>query len=154
MQIIRPIPLNDGKIAIIDEADYELVRQYKWHCYDRYVICSPHGKERTTISMHRLIMKPPAGFVVDHINQNKLDNRRSNLRICTQSQNKANCFKSANNKSGIKGVSWNKSTRKWQTSIRNNRKHIFIGQFKDIHEASQAYAKKAREIFGEFACLE
>jgi hypothetical protein len=150
MQIIRPISLNSGEIAIIDEEDYEKVKQYKWSFNGRYAIGYGKGIKNTT-TMQRIVMNPPDGCVVDHINRDKLDNRRSNLRICTQSQNMANYPMHGLNTSGRKGVYWNKKREKWRAQIRFNQKLIVIGYFHDLNEASEAYIAQAKKLFGEFA---
>lgn len=90
---------------------------------------------------------------VDHINHNKLDNRRCNLRICTETQNNMNkCFDSRNT-SGYKGVSWHKSARKWFAYIRFNKQRLNIGFFDDPVEAAHAYDDAARIYHGEYAHL-
>ena len=93
----------------------------------------------------------PEGMEVDHINGNSLDNRKSNLRICTHKENVRNQKLSAANTSGYRGVSWNKASKKWEAYIKVNQKRIYLGKFVDILDAARAYAKKAKECFGEFA---
>lgn len=97
--------------------------------------------------IHRMIMSEPPGMVIDHIDGNKLDNRKENLRICTQQQNGWNRGKPSNNTSGFKGVCWHKQTQKWQAII--NHKHI--GYFKTAEKAYEAYVKAAQELHGDFA---
>ena len=103
---MREVQLTQGKIALIDDEDYELISKYKWHYskssinYGR-AMAQPtkHGK---AIRMHRLIMQALDHLEVDHINNNPLDNRRSNLRLVTHAQNQKNMQKSIRNKSGYK----------------------------------------------------
>ena len=90
---------------------------------------------------------------VDHINQNKLDNRKSNLRLCSHSQNGINKYKQSNNSSGFKGVCFNKRRQKFMAFINKDKKRTYIGYFETAEEAGKAYDKKAKELFGEFACL-
>lgn len=94
-------------------------------------------------------MNPPEGLVVDHINGNKLDNRRSNLRICTQSQN----LNGRNTNKGYIGVSWDKFRGKWKANIGKDYQKIFLGRFDTAEEAARVYDEKAVELFGEFARL-
>ena len=104
------------------------------------------------IFMHRLIMNAPPGKVVDHFNANRQDNRRANLRLCSQAQNIRGRRKFRGT-SQFKGVSWNKRIRKWVASIFCDGKYIWLGHFGDEVEAARAYDKAARELFGEYARL-
>jgi hypothetical protein len=88
----------------------------------------------------------------DHINHNKLDNRRNNLRICTPSQNQANKVIGLGNHSGAKGVCYSNARNKWRSQIGFHGKKITIGYFNNVNDAITAYAKKAIELYGEFAC--
>ena len=98
--------------------------------------------------MHRWITGPPRGIEIDHINQNKLDNRRENLRLSTRSKNMHNAKMSTLNTSGHKGVHWSKSNKKWQVRIRVEGKRINLGYFDKIEEAAIAYIK-AEEVYYE-----
>jgi hypothetical protein len=102
--------------------------------------------------MHRLIMNPPAGKVVDHINRIRCDNRRDNLRVCDQAENLRN-RRSFRGTSRFKGVHWNERAHKWVATICLNRKLIHLGYFDDELAAARAYDEKARELFGPFAYL-
>lgn len=103
--------------------------------------------------MHRYLMGDPTGLEVDHINLDTLDNRRSNLRVATRSQNAANRRRQSNNSSGYKGVSWNKERKKWHAYICVGRKHITLGRFNSIVQAARAYNDAALTFFGEYAKL-
>lgn len=102
--------------------------------------------------MHRLIMNPLNNLFIDHKDGNGLNNQKENLRICTQAQNIGNSIISKNNKSGIKGVCWDKARNKWRASITINNKHVHLGRFLNINNAKDAYIKAAKEYFGEFYC--
>jgi len=152
---IRLIPLTQGKFAIVHAEDYEWLSQYKWcalktHDNKFYAV---RRKNNKTIIMHRQIMNAPAGLVVDHIDGNGLNNRRTNLRICTQAQNIHNSRPRRNRSSKYKGVFWNKTNKKWIVTIHKGDKRIYLGGFDDEIEAALAYDRKATELFGEFAYL-
>lgn len=105
------------------------------------------------ISMQNFILPAPKGYLVDHRDRNGLNNQKSNLRICTRSQNQQNRAVSKKSKSGYKGVYWNKRKRKFVTTIMFEKKSIFLGYFVDINDAIKTYNAKAKELFGEFAWL-
>ena len=112
----------------------------------------PTGK-RVAIYMHMEILGDCDGREIDHINGDKLDNRRSNLRFCTRSQNSMNHVLQSNNTSGYKGVWLRATTHHWQAEIMINQKHIRLGAFLSAEDAARAYDRAARKYFGEFAKL-
>ena len=118
--------------AIIDVDDVDKVKDIKW-CYDRYV-------RNTTmkILLHRLITNCSDDYVVDHINGNVLDNRKSNLRFCSISQNAMNQKLSSRNKSGHKGIFWDKNRNKWRVTISINKRPVMVGRYDTIEEALMA----------------
>ncbi|HNY80047.1 MAG: HNH endonuclease [Sedimentisphaerales bacterium] len=151
---IRYISLTRGKHAIVDAADYPALAKYKWYAQraDRtrtFYACRSHRGR--PISMHREIMKPPKGMVVDHINGNGLDNRRCNLRICTQLQNSQNSRRRKPGKSQFRGVF--PRGEKWQAAIQHDGKPMYLGLFDEEVEAAKARDRKAYELAGEFAVL-
>ncbi len=150
---IRFIPLTQGKFAIVDAGDYEWLSGRRWHIVasgNTYAGRKEHGK---TIYMHREIMKPPKGMLVDHIDGNGLNNRRANLRVCTNQQNMRNIRKKPGASSIYKGVYHDKRRDTWSAKICCGRKSTHIAVFATEIEAARAYDRKARELFGEFARL-
>ncbi len=142
----KHIPLSRGQYAIIDEEDYDLVSQYSWHA-----VKSGHVVRSTNegaIFLHNFIMGTNPREI-DHRNLNPLDNRKMNLRRCTDSQNHANQGIRKNNTSGCKGVS--RAGEKWRAYIVKNYKQISLGYFPTKEEASKAYENAAIQIYGEFA---
>jgi len=103
--------------------------------------------------MHRVIMRAPKGVMCDHRNYNGLDNRKSNLRLCTSAQNQYNKRPKKGCASRYKGVVLRKDCKRWRARIGFKRKRIHIGDFDDQMDAAMAYDDKAVELFGEFAYL-
>lgn len=147
---VRHIPLGDGHYALVDAADYEWLSRYNWRMQNGYA--ARRDKTRTTY-MHREIMRPPQGMMVDHINHHKGDNRRANLRICTRQQNTQNNGKHVNSSSQFKGVGYSRDKCKWFAKIWFEGRRIWLGYFLDEADAAHAYDAKAVELFGEFAHL-
>lgn len=159
---VPEILLTQGKVAIVDDEDYEFLVQWKWH----YTHCG-YGtrntgsgpKKRTRIYMHRAVLERmlggpiPAGMQVDHITGNKLDNRRENLRLVTYRENIMNRAGHSGSLSGYKGVGWHAETKKWQASIMLEGKQRYLGIFALAEDAARAYDAKAKELFGKFARL-
>ena len=145
------IPLTQGKVALVDDADYEELAKYKWHFAAKGYAC--RRKDGVIVYMHREITKAEKGFYVDHINHDTLDNRKSNLRCCSQSLNMANASLRADSKSGYKGVSWHTQKNKWTARIHVNGKGLHLGLFDSAHDAARMYNFWALDIFGEHALL-
>jgi hypothetical protein len=100
--------------------------------------------------LHRIIMDCPNDMVIDHIDHNKLNNMKSNLRICTKHQNNMNQSKPKNNKSGVLGVCWCKGKEKWEAHIALNNKRIHLGYFDNLEDASRARKDAEIKYFGEY----
>ena len=134
--------------ALIDIEDIEHCKQKKWHFDARgYVFTKP---SKHALGMHRFIMNPKNDEYIDHINGIKYDNRRSNLRVCTNSQNLMNRGLQGNNKSGVTGVYWRPEKNKWQAQIKVNGVNKYLGIFKTIEEAKKVRTEAEKELFGEF----
>ena len=152
----KEIQLTQGKVAIVDDEDFERINQWKWYYGGGY---AGRNKKRTKgiprgLSLHCFIMgKPSDGLEVDHIDGNKLNNQKSNLRIATRSQNAMNVGITKRNKSGYKGVSWHKCSNKWEVRIRINGKKLHLGLFINKEDAAKAYNDAAKLHHGEFANL-
>ena len=149
---MKLIELTQGKFAKVDNEDYEFLNQWEW-CYALgYAVRGQWRKTNyTNIMMHRLIMQTPKGLFTDHINGDKLDNRKINLRTCSANGNQQNKKIYKNNKSGFKGVSKKKGKNGFVSQICVNNKILHIGYFRDKKEAALAYNEKALELHGEFA---
>ena len=146
---------SSGKTFIFDKFNYDKVSQHIWHISKfGYVISQitlNNGKQER-FSMHRLLTECPSDKIVDHINRNKADNRISNLRICSRRENAFNVSTQKRNKLGAKGVSLTHCGT-YQAQIQIDGKQKYLGSYKTIKEASDAYDVAAKEYFGEFASL-
>lgn len=154
--ITKTIPLTQGLVATIDEADFDLVSQYKWRAIHPskvwYAITSyTSGGKRYYIYLHRLLMGTPDGAEVDHRDGDGLNCTRENLRVATSSQNKRNRGKESHNTSGHKGVSWDRVNKKWLSHIQVHGLHINLGRYVEATDAARAYDAGARKHHGEFA---
>jgi len=150
----RRIVLNRGRFTMVDADDYDRLARYKWYCIgSRGYLYAKRNERNRMIKMHRDILAPPAGMYVDHKNHNTLDNRKSNLRICTPAQNCFNRIPSEKGSSRYKGVHWSSNRKRWCAEIVLNGKLVFIGYFDYELDAAIAYDDRAAELFGEFAAL-
>lgn len=157
---MKEIQLTKGKVALVDDEDFEYLNQWKWQaCQKRnnkYYVGRTDYKvkgKKNRIWMHRLIMKPFENFIIDHIDGNGLNNQKNNLRICTHSQNLMNRCKNINNTSGYKGVVYNKLDKKYRAKIYFNSKCISLGRYINPIDAARAYNQAAQKYHGEYAQL-
>jgi hypothetical protein len=133
----------------LDKGDYEKCRPYIWgKDYKGYVVYN-YGGNVLRIRMHRFILNAPDDVQVDHINGDKSDNRRANLRVCTPCENAYNRKVPSNNTSGFKGVRNVKG--RWAAGITVNKKYIHLGYFDDIQEAAAVRKEAEDRYHGEFA---
>lgn len=150
MPQFEKIQLTQRKYTIIDTNMFDYLNQWKWYYHLGYAIRGDYSTgKRINIRMHRLIINPPHDMDIDHINGDKLDNRRKNLRLATSSQNLANMKKIIK---GIQRTKWNNNDR-WRARIKVNYKSISLGCFATKLEAIKAYNEAAKRYFGEFARL-
>lgn len=161
--LVAHIELTRGQHAIIDAADAELVRQHRWYAHLR--TASRRGKTYTygfvarslvagrDVLLHVLLAQPGPGLVVDHINGNTLDCRRSNLRVCTHLQNRQNSARSRNNTSGFMGVSFDADKKSWRACLTAGASQIHVGWFRSAEEAARARDAALYEWAGEYARL-
>lgn len=156
---MKYITLTQNKKAMVDDEDFEWLSQWKWYC-------EPHRKtfyavrrvrlpdsKRKTIRMHRLILNAPENMMVDHKQGNGLDNRRSEIRLATRSENGYNRGKTVKNSSGRKGVYWHSQIGRWYSRITVDKHDIYLGTFTTPEGAAKAYKQAALKYHGEFACV-
>ena len=149
----KSIPLTRGQSTLVNDDTYDWLSRWKWALVgDGYA-----GRfDRTTrppklIYMHRVILDARSGQHVDHINGDKLDNQRENLRLVTHLQNTQNMGISSLNTSGYKGVCWHKGVGKWHVRITVNGQRLHLGYYEDLETAALFYDAAARFFYGEFA---
>jgi len=150
----RLLRLKNGEFTKVDPEDFDYISKFLWRKHKSgYAIRSVRIKGvLQDIFLHRIINKTPKGYFTDHINGNRLDNRKLNLRTATRQENNQNSKKSAKkHTSKYKGVHFRKDIDKWRSDITLNRKTIFIGHFGDERDAALAYDNAAKKYFGEFA---
>lgn len=142
-------------IAIIDDRDFKWINSYRWNIdKDGYAIrfeCTKNTQRR--ILMSREIMKCPVGEYIDHINGNKLDNRRHNLRICSRTENNQNIGKRRHNTTGFKSVYLDKRNSKFEAYIGISKKHVHLDYFRTARDAAKRYDMAAIKNYGAFAKL-
>lgn len=140
---------SKGEEFYFDLEDYKLVKPYCWCLSNNGYVVS--GSDKNLKLLHRLITNCTPNMVVDHINHNKIDNRKDNLRVCMQNENMRNCVISKNNSSGTTGVAFDKQRNKWIASIMVNRKMIYLGRYKNIEDAVKARKNAEEKYFGEYS---
>jgi len=154
---VAEIPMAHGKVALVDSCDYDELSKYKWHAnkstHTSYA--QTNGvKENglyTKKYMHRIILGLKKGEVCDHINGDGLDNRRSNLRRATVSQNAVN--KRPHGSSKFKGVSWSKKDKRYVTYLQKEGVPTYLGSYTNEIDAAAAYNRAAIAVHGEFVRL-
>ncbi len=152
---MKEIPLTQGKVAIVDNSDFEELSKFKWCAirrrYTFYAVRNAFidGKWRS-IMMHRIITNASDGELIDHKDRNGLNNSRENLRIATRSQNAMNAKLPKHSTSGFKGAHRAKGRKNWVAHLKLGQKIIHLGTFRTAEEAHVAYCEAASNRVGEF----
>lgn len=147
----REIIANTGQSILVDDSDYEWLNSMAWHITPKDY--ASHTEKGKRILMHRLILNTPKGMLTDHIDRNRLNNTRANLRICTHHENCFNRKKNANNTSDFKGVNWDKKDKKWRAKIYYKEGTKHLGSYTNKMDAAKAYNDAAIKLYGQFAAL-
>lgn len=140
---------NTKEKAIIDIEDIEKIKQYKWYKNrEGYVLGIVNGDIKR---LHRFLLDANNNInIIDHKDRNKLNNRKLNLRYVTQIENSQNRGIQSNNKSGVVGVIWHKTIKKWYAYITINKKTISLGTFNDLQEAKECRIAAEKKYFGKY----
>jgi hypothetical protein len=152
---LKQIPLTKGYSAFVDDDVYEEISHLSWQAcegpYTTYAVRSVRNSDGSfsKIRMHRLICNAEPGMRVDHADRNGLNNLRSNLRVCSNSENMGNRKSNKNSSSQFKGVSWSSTKGRWVVQLQDR----FLGSFNNEIEAAKAYDLEAARAFGKFALL-
>ena len=152
-----------GRFALVDRVWLEELSKYKWHFdTDGYATTTKHSPECNgtcikgicrKIFMHRIIAGTPREMVTDHINRDKLDNRGLNLRICTRQENYFNRKLDIRNKSGYRGVCFDKVNKKWKAYIQTGKRWVNLGRYDNKIDAARAFNEAAVKLMGNFVNL-
>lgn len=156
----KEVPVSGGLVALVDDEDYERISAYKWYKrkgpHTTYAMTNVyHGGSKRTGQMHRMILNAPEDQEVDHVNGDALDNRKSNLRLCSHQDNlrNAGCHRTYAGRpvtSSFKGVYRRPDMKDWLASATVGGKTHYIGHFKTEVEAAQAYDQFIIPLHGEF----
>lgn len=146
---------SKGVQFLVDLEDFEKIRKYYWsNDQDGYFVHSFRDNDKhKKIKLHRFIMNCPDNMVVDHIHgkESRFDNRKSNLRLATVSQNGMNRATNVNNTSGVTGICWHKQTNKWIVRIQVNKKRVNLGLFDNFNDAVKARKEAEEKYYGEWS---
>lgn len=142
--------VSTGEVFMFDAEDYSRIKDTTWYRCNRSSDGIRYIGDRFGVCIHRRILDVPKGFEIDHINLDPLDNRKSNLRICTHQQNQCNQPPQKNNTSGVSGVSFYPPRSKYRARIKYFQQELHLGYFKSFIEAVQARNEGMRCLFGEY----
>lgn len=165
---MKEIQLSQGKVALVDDGDFEWLNQWKWHSIrkpnNRFyasrqtkITRTDKGQRQTMLLMHRFILSPDKRLVIDHKDGNGLNNQRNNIRVCTTAQNIQNRRKLPTNTLGLKGISIEvgngRKTPAYKAGIMIEGTLHYLGCYKTPEEAAKVYDDAARKYHGEYACV-
>ena len=155
---IAYVPLTQGHVAIVDACNVHIVNSWNWHAVKSLNTVYARRTDRScgfpvNVYMHRVILGDPDKFCIDHIDSNGLNNLTSNIRKVEHYQNIINSRFRADNSSGFRGVSFDKSKGKWVARITTKGRVLNIGRFASAEDAALAYEKKSLELHKEFRRL-
>ncbi len=139
---------REAKVFILDAENYEKTKSHTWRYTGKYISTNINCK---TVFLHRLIIDVPEGREIDHINGNPMDNRKSNLRLCTRSENQSNKISRKDSTCYYPGVYWNKNAKAWAAQIRKNNVKKHLGYYENVNDAIKARIEAEKEYHGKFS---
>lgn len=137
---MKRISLTKGAVTVVDDEDYDFLSRWRWKLHPQGYACRSTWVDGryVTVLMHRVIAQTPPHLQTDHINRDRLDNRRANLRNVTGSVNTMNQGLSPRNRSGVRGVSWDRQRGKWIVNTKHLGRYVHLGRFDSIEDAAAA----------------
>jgi hypothetical protein len=144
--------LGVGKYIIVDDEDYAFVRCFKWWMLSNGYAYT-HGRDGKTLLVHRLVLMYEGKEDIDHINRNKLDCRRGNLRICTKSENMMNTALRKNNRSGHPGIHWSELEKRWKVRVKHGER-VIHSTHRSLKKALRARKDGVSLLYGKFKIFE
>lgn len=153
---MKTIVLSKGQVTLVDDGDYDWLTQWTWYCnYQGYATRTYRNNKgkQVRVAMHRVIMDTPVGLETDHIDFDRLNNQKHNLRIATHSENQRNKRRRVDNKSGYIGVSLDKKYGTWRAQAMKDGKQISVGSYKTAKEAAVARDNYVKSSYGSFVRL-
>ena len=152
---MKEIEVNGGLKTMVDDDMYERLNGLKWYCHKGYVVnrSARGGLPKKWIRMHRVVNNTPDGMLTDHIDGNRLNNQKHNLRTCTQAQNNIHKVRCVNKTTGFKGVYWDTKRMKYRAKIMHKKRPYCLGWFGAAKDAAAAYNDAAIKLHGEYAHL-
>lgn len=154
--VYRRLQLTQHKYSLVDSEDFETLASWSWFVVRKFVARKWKFYARRSddcMGLHSFILKCPKGVDVDHIDGDGLNNRKHNLRICSESQNQMNRLNLTTNTSGFRGVVWDRRANKWKGTLTANKIRMHLGYFTDPIRAAKARDEAARKHHGNFAVL-
>lgn len=154
---IAYVELTQGQVTRVDADALDTLYGYLFHAafiYNAFYAATICPTEKRRLYLHRIVTNAPRGLEVDHINGDRLDNRRENLRLVPHRLNQKNIGLNRKNTSGVKGVYWERTRNKWHAQISVENRIIFLGRFDTLEEGKAAYAAASKKYHGEYGRLE
>lgn len=152
---MKTIVLSRGQVTFVDDEDFEYLTQWRWYMntYGYATRCYMTEGKIKRLYLHRVVTEAPKGIFTDHIDGDRLNNQKGNLRLVNQKENSQNRKKGINNRSGYIGVSWDNYNKRWKAQGMFEGKQKFLGNFKDPVSAAKCRDEFVKTVYGSYAKL-